>query len=89
MSSKYIYNSLCEIANQLNIKVVKGKGNFKGGSCLVKKESTIVINHNHPFESRIRNLAICLLEFGIDGIKLDKKIKKILDNIKNEKELNE
>ena len=30
MTPKNLYNHLCLIAQQLQIKVVKGKGNFKG-----------------------------------------------------------
>ena len=89
MSPKQIYDKLCLIAEELGIKLIKGKGNFKGGSCLVKEESIIVINHNQPFEGRIRNLALSLLEFNLDQIKMNKKIKQILTNIKYEEELNE
>ena len=89
MSSKQIYDKLCLIAEELQIKVIKGKGNFKGGSCLVKEESIIVINHNQTFEGRIRNLALSLLEFNLDKIKMNTKIKQILTNIKYEEELNE
>ena len=89
MSSKQIYNELCLIAEELEIKVIKGKGNFKGGSCLVKEESIIVINHNQPFEGRIRNLALSLLEFDLNKVQMNKKIKSLLTNIKYEKESNE
>jgi len=89
MSSKQIYNQLCLIAEQLQIKVIKGKGNFKGGSCLVKEKSIIVINHNQPFEGRIRNLALSLLEFDLNKVQMNKKIKSLLTNIKYEKESNE
>ena len=89
MTSKQIYNHLCLIADQLQIKVIRGKGNFKGGSCLVKEESIIVINHNQPFEGRIRSLALSLLEFDLDKIKINKTIKQILTNIQYEKESNE
>jgi len=89
MTSKKIYNELCLIAEQLEIKIIKGKGNFKGGSCLVKEESIIVINHNQPFEGRIRSLALSLLEFNLNKIQINKTIQKILNNTKNEEESNE
>ena len=88
MTAKQIYSHLCSIAEQLQIKIIKGKGNFKGGSCLVKEESIIVINHNQPLEGRIRNLALSLLECDLTKIKIDQKIKKILNNIKYEEESN-
>ncbi len=89
MSIKKIYHELCLIAEQLQIKVIQGKGNFKGGACLVKEKSIIVINNNYPFESRVRSLGLSLLGFNLDNIQIDQKIEKFLINIKHEKELNE
>ena len=59
MTPKNLYNHLCLIAQQLQIKIVKGKGNFKGGACLLRKESMVVLNHNQPFEVRVKQLALC------------------------------
>ena len=89
MTIKNVYNHLYLIAQQLQIKIVKGKGNFKGGACLLKQESMIVLNHNQPFEVRVKQLALCLLDCDLSNIQLNKKIEQILNNIKNEKELNE
>ena len=86
MKIKTIYKKLNDIANQLNIKIIKGKGNFKGGSCVYKEENIIVLNHNKPIEERVRNLAFSLLEFDIDKIEIDNNIKKILDDYQYIKE---
>ena len=56
MHLKTIYNQLVLTANKLGIKIINGKGNFKGGACVIKEESIIVINNNKPFEDRIKNL---------------------------------
>ena len=50
MNLKKTYNKLMSIADALHIKVIKGKGNFKGGECVYKKENIIVLNHNKPIE---------------------------------------
>ena len=60
MHPKTIYNKLNLIADKLNIKIIKGKGNFKGGCCVIKEEAVIVVNQNKPFEERVRNLALGL-----------------------------
>ena len=88
MHLKTLYNKLNIIANELGIKIIRGKGNFKGGSCVIKEESTI--NSNKPFEDRIKNLALGLLEFDLSSVEIDSKIKKFLDEykyieVKNEK----
>ena len=90
MHLKTLYNKLNIIANELGIKIIRGKGNFKGGSCVIKEESTIVINSNNPFEDRIKNLALGLLEFDLSSVEIDSTIKKFLDEykyieVKNEK----
>ena len=82
MNPKTIYNKLNLIADKLNIKIIKGKGNFKGGCCVIKEEAVIVINKNKPFEERIRNLALGLLEFNLDKVQIDSKIKNLIDDYK-------
>ena len=86
MKSQIIYNKLCSIAKSLDIKIIKGKGNFKGGSCVYKEENIIVLNHNKPIEDRIRNLAFGLLEFNFDLINLDSNIKTLLEEYQYIKE---
>tara|TARA_Y100001936_G_C15915015_1_gene580768 strand:+ start:361 stop:621 length:261 start_codon:yes stop_codon:yes gene_type:complete len=86
MTPKNLYNHLCLIAQQLQIKVVKGKGNFKGGACLLREESMVVLNNNQPFEVRVKQLALCLLDCDLSNIQIDQKVQKILMDIKNEKE---
>jgi len=78
MKIKTIYNKLYSIADQLNIKIIKGKGNFTGGACVYKQENIIVLNHNKPIEDRVRNLAFSLLEFNLDIIHIESKIEGIL-----------
>ena len=86
MKAKNIYNQLSLLAERLNIKIIKGKGNFKGGSCVIKEESIIVINKNKPFEECIRNLALSLLEFNLSDVRIDSNIQNILNQYKSEKE---
>ena len=46
-----------ELADRLNIKLVQDKGDFSGGSCLIKEENFIVINKRKPLEQRLKVLA--------------------------------
>ena len=86
MKAKSIYKKLSLLADQLNIKIIKGKGNFKGGSCVIKEESIIVINKNKPFEDCVKNLALSLLEFNLSNIEIDSNIRSMLNKYKKEKE---
>ena len=46
-----------ELAARLNIKLVQDKGDFSGGSCLVREENFIVVNKRKPLEQRLKVLA--------------------------------
>ena len=46
-----------ELADKLNIKLLQDKGDFTGGSCLVKDENFIVVNKRKPVEQRLKILA--------------------------------
>ena len=39
-----------ELADRLNIKLVQDKGDFAGGSCLIREENFIVVNKRKPLE---------------------------------------
>ena len=44
--------------------------------------AVIVVNQNKPFEERVRNLALGLLEFDLDKVQIDSKIKNLIDDYK-------
>ena len=46
-----------ELAERVNIKLVQDKGDFSGGSCLVREENFIVVNKRKPLEQRLKVLA--------------------------------
>lgn len=87
MKPKKIYENLLLISKELNIKIIQGKGNFKGGSCVYKEENLIVLNHNKPLEVRLKNLALSLLEFDLDAIEIDFHTKQILEDYSISREI--
>lgn len=46
-----------QLAEQMGIVLVEGRGDFKGGYCQVNDEEFIVLNQTKPLESRLRVLA--------------------------------
>ena len=46
-----------ELADKLNINLLQDKGDFTGGSCLVKDENFIVVNKRKTVEQRLKILA--------------------------------
>ena len=56
------------LAEKLNVKIMKGKGDFSGGSCTVNNEKVIVINNGKPIEQRLNILASCFKEYNLDDL---------------------
>lgn len=52
-----LYSHFEQLAEQMGIVLVEGRGDFKGGYCQVHDEEFIVLNQTRPLESRLRVLA--------------------------------
>ena len=68
MKKVKLYTEFEELGQRLGLKILKGKGDFSGGTCTVNSETVIVINKMKPMEQRLRTLATSFLEYNIDEI---------------------
>ena len=68
MKKVKLYTEFEELGQRLGLKILKGKGDFSGGTCTVNNETVIVINKMKPMEQRLRILATSFLEFNLDEI---------------------
>ena len=68
MNKVKLYTEFEELGQRLGLKILKGKGDFSGGTCIVNNETVIVINKMKPMEQRLRTLATSFLEFNLDEI---------------------
>ena len=68
MKKVKLYTEFEELGQRLSLKILKGKGDFSGGTCTVNNETVIVINKMKPLEQRLRTLATSFLEFNLDEI---------------------
>ena len=68
MKKVKLYIEFEELGQRLGLKILKGKGDFSGGTCTVNNETVIVINKMKPLEQRLRTLATSFLEFNLDEI---------------------
>ena len=68
MKKVKLYTEFEELGQRLGLKILKGKGDFSGGTCVVNNETIIVINKMKPMEQRLRTLANSFLEFNLDEI---------------------
>ena len=68
MRNEKLYAEFEELAQRLGLKILKGKGDFSGGTCTVNDKTVIVVNKMKPIEQRLRTLAISFLEFDLNEI---------------------
>lgn len=69
------------LGERLGVKIVKGKGNFIGGTCLINEEKVIVVNKAKPIEQRLRVLALSFLEWDLDGIFVVPALRAYIDDV--------
>jgi hypothetical protein len=68
MKKVKLYTEFEELGQRLGLKILKGKGDFSGGTCTVNNETVIVINKMKPMEQRLKILATSFLEYNLDEI---------------------
>ena len=68
MKNKDLLDEFHLLAEKLEIKILKGKGDFLGGSCIVNNEKVIVINKSKPIEQRLNTLASCFNAYDLEGV---------------------
>ena len=57
MNKDKLYNEFEDLAVKLGMRIIKGKGDFKGGVCILKDEKIIVVNKRKPMEQKLKILA--------------------------------
>jgi hypothetical protein len=70
-----------DLAERLNIELVLGTGDFIGGLCTLKDQKYLVVNKNHPMESRIRILAHEFNSIGVSDVYLVPALREFIDEI--------
>ena len=68
MKKEELYSEFEGLSQRLGVKIIKGKGDFSGGVCIVKDETVIVVNKMKPIEHRLKILAASFLEYNLDDI---------------------
>jgi len=68
MKNDKLYTHFEDLAEKLGLKILKGKGDFTGGTCIVNKKKVIVVNKQKPIEQRLKTLANSFLQFDLEKI---------------------
>ncbi len=81
MKTQVIVKELEEIARQLGLGIRKGKGNFKGGRCIVGGEDLIVLNRHHLPEIHLSILAEGLRDLPVEDVSMKPAVRKALEEV--------
>jgi len=68
VKNEKLYIEFEDLAKRLGLKILKGKGDFTGGTCKVNDKTVIVVNKMRPIEQRLKTLATSFLEFDLENI---------------------
>lgn len=69
------------LAEKLDIKIMKGKGDFSGGSCTVNNKKVIVINNGKPIEQRLNVLANCFKNYNLDSLFIVPALREYINGV--------
>ena len=83
MKKEKLYSEFEELGQRLGVKIIKGKGNFNGGICIVKDETVIVVNKMKPIEHRLKILATSFLEYNLDDIYMIPALRAFIENTRS------
>lgn len=65
MKPEKILEYLLDLAERMEIRIVRGKGDFNGGDCRVREDRVIVINNLKPVEFQSKIIAEGLTNYGL------------------------
>ena len=80
MKNKELLEEFYSLAEKLDVKIMKGKGDFSGGSCIVNEKKVIVINNMKPIEQRLNTLASCFKDYDLDSFYIVPALRKYIND---------
>ncbi|MEX0747948.1 MAG: hypothetical protein WED81_06030 [Rhodothermales bacterium] len=81
MKTEQIIEELKKASAQLGIEVRMGKGNFRGGRCIVGDEEIIMLNKRHLPEANLVILAESLRDLPIETVFLRPAVRSALEEV--------
>ena len=79
MNKDKLYNEFEDLAVKLGMKIIKGKGDFKGGACILKDEKIIVVNKRKPMEQKLRILASCFNKIDLEEVYIIPALRELIE----------
>lgn len=80
MKKEDLLADLEQVAKDFEYTIRYEKGDFSGGSCLLKQQKLILINKRLPLEARLALLARSLSEFDLDSVFIKPIVREFIDD---------
>ena len=81
MKKEKLYIEFENLAEKIGLRVIKGKGDFQGGTCIIKDEKVIVVNKNRPIEQKLKILASCFNKIDLNGVYIVPALRDYIENL--------
>ena len=87
MTEEQIYEELVNLAERLEIEVIKDRGDFSGGYCRVREDRRIVLNKYNLLDTQLRTLARNLLQLDLSNLYILPAVREFLEQVAEEEGL--
>ena len=79
MDKEALLEELRETVEALGYKIRYERGDFSGGSCILREERLLVVNRKYTIERKISVIARALSELGVDAIFVKPAVRELID----------
>jgi len=83
MKNDKLYTEFEQLGERLGVKILKGKGDFVGGACVIHDETVILVNKMKPLEQRLKTLASSFLEYALDDIYMVPALRAYIEDVRS------
>ena len=83
MKKEKLYEAFEELGQRLGVKIITGKGDFTGGTCVLNDEKVIVVNKHKPIEQRLKVLATCFLDYNLEDFYVIPALRAFIDDTRS------
>jgi hypothetical protein len=79
MKPGQLFEQFEKLAEKFELRIIQGKGDFYGGSCIIKQDKVIVVNKMMPIEQRLRVLAQEFSSLNLNSIYIVPALRDFID----------
>ena len=82
MKKEKLYDEFEYLIQRLGLRILRGKGDFTGGTCTVNDEKVIVLNKLRPIEQRLKILVSSIAEYDLEKIHMVPAVRAYIEKYK-------